>query len=625
MASTLYPTSPNLKNRKLTNLTGSYKLRATLAVVAIVLFFVLYFALVYGLARLVHYSIVYEITRVHKFSILMKVGAVAGSVMLFVFTLKFIFKLKKHKRENRIKLSKKEHAELWNFVYQICKETGTPKPKAIYVDPDVNAYVSYENMWLSLFFPARKELTIGMGLVDCLNLNEFKAVISHEFGHFAQRSMKIGSYIISANTIIHDMIFERDRWDNWLEQWRGSDIRISFAAWIITPIIWIIRQVLALFYQFLNIMYSSLSREMEFNADKVAVTTSGSDAIVAALWKLDDGATQWNSTLNHAYLASLKNIYTKNLYDHNSLALDRNLPYQLEKFEKLPEDPRGGKLFFESSETSKVHMYASHPPNNLREDNAKKPYISCPNDERSPWLLFENKEAIQEQMTQLVYAQYLKQNPQEFNQAEVFESFIQQEAKGKGLQDTYMNTFENRFLNIPEVSKINKTIPVPNIEGTVETKIAHLKEELPKLMRPIQDIEKLMEKAVAISNKTIPEKTLQFMGKTYPRKKMGEAYDLLNQEREKLFRDSFVEWDHKFITYHLALAAQKGKEDTLQKMYLQHKVIGAIYKGVVDTKSEILRGVSRLQAKSEVTQTEVSQLERSIKSQVKDMNGYLNL
>ena len=149
----------------------------------------------------------------------------------------------------------KEQTELMNFIYKICEETGAPKPKRVYIDPDVNAYVSYTNMWMSLIFPTRKELTIGFGLVGCLNLSEFKAVVAHEFGHFAQRSMKIGSYIISANTIIHDMIFTRDSWDNTLEQWRGSDIRLSFPAWIISPVIWIIRQVLNLFYQFLNIMY----------------------------------------------------------------------------------------------------------------------------------------------------------------------------------------------------------------------------------------------------------------------------------------------------------------------------------------------------------------------------------
>lgn len=273
MSTPYYLKSPVNVSKELTGLTSSYQLKAFLAILAILVFFILYTAMVVALGYLVYYAFSYNIVTANRLTILMKIGAIAGAVMLFVFTLKFVFNLKNHKPDNRIKLVKEEHPNLWGFVDQICKETGAPKPKSIFVDPDVNAYVSYTNMWLSLFLPVKKELTIGLGLVSCLNLSEFKAVISHEFGHFAQSSMKIGSYIMSANTIIHDMIFSRDRWDELLDQWKASDIRLSAAAWVITPVIWLIRQILKLFYQFLNIMYSSLSREMEFNADKVAIST----------------------------------------------------------------------------------------------------------------------------------------------------------------------------------------------------------------------------------------------------------------------------------------------------------------------------------------------------------------
>ncbi len=76
-------------------------------------------------------------------------------------------------------------------------------------------------------------------------------------------------------------------------------------------------------------MYSSLSREMEFNADKVAVSTSGSQAIVSGLWKLENGFTHWNSTLEHAYLAGQKDVFVDNLYAHT----DHSVLETKEKFE----------------------------------------------------------------------------------------------------------------------------------------------------------------------------------------------------------------------------------------------------------------------------------------------------
>lgn len=244
----LYPASPSSIEVNYTKLPSSYYMKAILAILAIILFFVLYFAMVVLLGYVVKWSIFYQIENINKLTILGKIGAIGGSIMLFFFTLKFIFKIKNHQPENRIKLDKNQNPRLWSFVDKICEETGAPKPRHIYVDPDVNAYVSYSNSWLSLIWPVKKDLTIGLGLVSCLNLSEFKAIVSHEFGHFAQRSMTIGSYIMSANIIIQDMIFGRDKWDDALDNWRSMDFRISFAAWIITPVIWVIRQILNLLF-----------------------------------------------------------------------------------------------------------------------------------------------------------------------------------------------------------------------------------------------------------------------------------------------------------------------------------------------------------------------------------------
>ena len=47
--------------------------------------------------------------------------------MLFFFTLKFIFKIKKNTQKNRLKLKREDQKELWNFIYKICDETGAPK------------------------------------------------------------------------------------------------------------------------------------------------------------------------------------------------------------------------------------------------------------------------------------------------------------------------------------------------------------------------------------------------------------------------------------------------------------------------------------------------------------------
>ena len=603
MAISYYPKSPLSISENLTSETASYKFRVSLALLSILLFFILYTAMVVGLAYLAYYAIMYDMGDINKLTILLKLGAIAGSVMLFVFTLKFIFKLKNHKPNNRIKLEKNENPELWNFVYQICKETHAPTPKSIYVDPEVNAYVSYTNTWLSLFLPVKKELTIGLGLVSCLNLSEFKAVMSHEFGHFAQRSMKIGSYIMTANTIIHDMIFSRDRWDELLAQWRASDIRLSAAAWVITPIIWVIRQILNLFYQFLNIMYSSLSIEMEFNADKVAVSTSGSDAIISGLWKLDNGSENWNKTMNHAYIASQKKIFVNNLYLHNLLAMERGNDKQRELLNNLPEDSRGGKKFFSTSKNSKTSMYASHPPNDKREDNAKAPYIACDEDARSPWILFSSKENLQKKMTSLLYKQYFDKKPTEFVSSEEFENFISAETISDNLFEEYDNTFENRFLHISDIKDLEKE--VENVQQSQED-MEKLKANLLLLMKPVKEIELKMINAQQISEGTTLEKSFSFKGNTYTKRNIQEGYEILIKERETLYNDSFKEWDISFCNLHFALANKANRKSELTDLYNQHKIITKIYKALVNVKNTIYQELNVIQTKEDVSQSEVN-------------------
>ena len=77
----------------------------------------------------------------------------------------------------------------------------------------MNAALVYDTSLLNLVVPPRKDLLIGLGLVNVVNLSEFKAVLAHEFGHFAQRSVGLGSYLYVANRVMHDVIYSRDALD----------------------------------------------------------------------------------------------------------------------------------------------------------------------------------------------------------------------------------------------------------------------------------------------------------------------------------------------------------------------------------------------------------------------------
>ncbi|WP_343748670.1 M48 family metalloprotease [Fluviicola sp.] len=602
----------------LTAVNKNYYFKAVLAVLAIILFFALFLSLVALTSYLVFLAISYPIPVVNKFTVIVKLGAIAGAGMLLVFTLKFLVKIRNHHPENRIEIDSVDEPELWNYVLEICKHTGAPKPKYIYLDPDVNAYVRYTNSWLSLIMPVKKELTIGLPLTQCLELGEFKAVLSHEFGHFAQKSMRIGSYVNTANTIIHNLIYTRDSWDNALERWKKSDIRVAFPAWIISPVIWGIRQLLKLFYLALNILQSSLSREMEFNADKFAAMSAGSEAIVSSLWKLNPAADQLNNVMGHLFNASKLQKYTPNLFYHFQVALDAEKP-QLEKaLGELQTDSTGHRIYFTTSEISKAHMYDSHPPNDEREKSVKTPFVACEADTRSPELLFGKLTKWQERLTKLVYLNYWNCKVKEVSDVAEIEQIIQTENAEKVVLKDFHNTFDNRYVMLPKADHI-RSKSADHI-NTSPRQWENIKDDLNNLMEPVREIEKLLEHAVLIHNGTAKQASFTFQDKQYDKQNVSAGYELLFKRRNELFDTGFTKWDENLFVHLGAAARSKDELEVFLRRINQHHRILKICKKLDFAKNDVLSHLEFLQKKEEVSTADLNEFQRVINEHVEELN-----
>ena len=274
-------------------------------------------------------------------------------------------------------------------------------------------------------------------------------------------------------------------------------------------------------------------------------------------------------------------IYAENLYVHNDLELSRIEDLQMDALQALPQDERGGKLYFSASEHSKVGMYASHPPNDMRQDHAKIPFVACASDENSPWLLFDKKEQLQKEMTTLIYKQYLNKVAEAFCTTEDFEVFVASENVDKDLLEEYDHSFENRFLNIPDLEKTAHKTEGMSLNISTYKK---LKDDLKQLMARIIDIEKLMKTAGEIAGGTTKTNAFALKGKTYNKKEVQEGYNELINEREKLLLDTFTDWDVQFFLFHLAIAKREGGYEQLKYLYLQHQEITKFYRNAVAVK-----------------------------------------
>ncbi|MBK6964785.1 MAG: hypothetical protein IPH20_12810 [Bacteroidales bacterium] len=71
----------------------------------------------------------------------------------------------------------------------------TSCPKKVYLSSDVNAAVFYDSSFGVCFFPIKKNLQIGLGLVNTITETELKAILAHEFRTLLAKNNESRSYV----------------------------------------------------------------------------------------------------------------------------------------------------------------------------------------------------------------------------------------------------------------------------------------------------------------------------------------------------------------------------------------------------------------------------------------------
>ena len=233
----LYPPTPAAVPPDLTKPTGSYRFRVVIVLLCLVVFVGVYLGLTVGSAYTCYAcfsalgddgpkkyyterQLVFDraqqkhvyrdvqtrpMGRDDKPVFWLILGGI-GSACLFLFLVKGLFKRSQRDPGPRVEVTEKDQPALFAFIRQLCKDTGAPFPHRVFVTPDVNAALFFQESLPNLLFPSRKNLILGLGLVNRLNLTEFKAVLAHEFGHFSQNSMKLGA-TSTANRVIADVVY----------------------------------------------------------------------------------------------------------------------------------------------------------------------------------------------------------------------------------------------------------------------------------------------------------------------------------------------------------------------------------------------------------------------------------
>jgi hypothetical protein len=142
--------------------SASFRKEAAKALFAIIIFIVVYvllFLMALALAAGCIYFGFWVLSNVINWiTILFGIGLIGLGVMVCIFLVKFIFDKTNEDISDSKEITAAEQPELVAFIYDIAKETGTAKPKKIFISHDVNASVFYNSSFWSMFLPVKKNI-----------------------------------------------------------------------------------------------------------------------------------------------------------------------------------------------------------------------------------------------------------------------------------------------------------------------------------------------------------------------------------------------------------------------------------------------------------------------------------
>lgn len=335
---------------------------------------------------------------------LLSLGAALCSAFLAFFMLKALVFNKRAKASSQdMELKPQDQPELFEFLHRLADEARAPRPHRVYLSANVNAGVFYDLSLANLIFPSKKNLEIGLGLVNVLNLGELKAVLAHEFGHFAQRTMAVGRWVYVAQQIASHIVAKRDALDGFLAALSRVDFRIAWIGWILSLVVWSIRSLVEIAFRTVVMAQRALSREMEYQADLVSASLTGSDALVHALHRLGAADAAWSRALQFANGEFHHKRPVKDLFAIQSRIIEHLRTVLADpgygQSPSVPQDGNGGHRVFKTELVQPPQMWSTHPSSAAREHNIKQVYVSCAIDERPALCLLRDAQALKEQVS----------------------------------------------------------------------------------------------------------------------------------------------------------------------------------------------------------------------------------
>ncbi|MGM9477844.1 M48 family metalloprotease [Pedobacter sp. GSP4] len=498
------------------------------------------------------------------------IGLIGFGFMILFFLIKFVFKSNKVDRSHLLEITRDSQPGIFKIIDEIVSTVKTDFPKKVYLSSEVNASVFYDSNFWSMFFPVRKNLTIGFGLINTTTANELRAILAHEFGHFSQRSMKVGIYVYQFNKVIHDMLYDNESYDKVTRGIAGASSYIGIFVLVSDKIIGLMQQILVRVYQILSASYSKLSHEMEFHADAVAAVTVGSKPLVDSLLRMqlashaiDVVCSYYERKIDDCVTA--ENIFPNQILVMDFLAKRNKMPFE----NGFPQVSIGYYNRFNKSKISFSNQYTSHPETEERIDRLNQLGVAViePHDGRAISLLID-QEKIAEKLTAQIFQNAVYQEKPIVQDLSSFEADFLKEND----QNSYPQVFNGYFDYRNPYSQFKPDVfeqPTISSELSVE---AFFDDSNLSVMYELNALESDLATIEHIDSQVINVKTFNYDGKKYSLADCRAMIDYLKAEINTK-NEELAKLDNKIFEYFRFLSEENQSGPIYKALAIKYKQV----------------------------------------------------
>lgn len=469
------------------------------------------------------------------FIVMLVIGICLLALMLGIYLIKPLFSFRKNTKVTRVEVFESECPALFAMIKSLANNTKCQMPKHVYLSPDVNACVFYNTSFWSIFFPVRKNLEIGLGLFDGTSVDEVKSIIAHEFGHFSQNSMKIGSTVYVTNTVLYNLILTDDFLDKWLDKWCMMDTAIIRYFGIMTRgLTNLIKRLTVYVYHFVQKGYLKLSRYMEYDADNIACQCVGTDIFISALCKVEVLANKDN-----LYQRMLKSLINEQKMVANYF-VGKDIVSKYIHIREIPqfafdyEFKEPVRTYSVKSRVRVKNVWASHPSLEERITNARA-IASLPSKTKSEssWTLIPKE--VSEKVSAL-FTSIIRNNVEDsltYISDEQFAEWASNEVKENFMDEHLRPFFGNHIFEFD----LEQSVMVPLESPFTEENALKIAE----FIAGIEDWQLLNQ----VKNKEVDAKEVQLDGIVYKRnnipfEKLRIELDIMHEKVVKIYSDIYA-------------------------------------------------------------------------------------